>query len=130
MTGNLPYAKRYQDLIAYQKSMELANQVFHETRSFPKEEVYSLTDQIRRASRSVGAQLAEAWGKRNYKKHFISKLTDASAELNETEHWLNIAHNCSYISITTRNEIIDLCTEINRLINGMKSKAELFCLSE
>ena len=130
MTGNLPYAKQYQDLIAYQKSMELANQVFHETRSFPKEEVYSRTDQIRRASRSVGAQLAEAWGKRNYKKHFISKLTDASAELNETEHWLNIAHNCSYISTTTRNEIIDLCAEINRLINGMKSKAELFCLSE
>jgi len=109
--------------------MGLADQVYQITRSFPKEEVYSLTDQLRRASRSVGAQIAEAWGKRNYIKHFISKLTDASAELNETEHWIVIAHNCSYISTTTRSDLIDLCAEINRLINGMISKAELFCLS-
>lgn len=110
--------------------MELADQVFQETRSFPKEEVYSLTDQLRRASRSVGAQIAEAWGKRNYVKHFISKLTDASAELNETEHWIVIAHNYSYLSQTTKDQIIDLCAEINRLINGMKSKADLFCISD
>ena len=127
MTEKLPYAKRYQDLFAYKKSMDLADLVFHETKSFPKEEVYSLTDQLRRASRSVGAQIAEAWGKRNYIKHFKSKLTDASAELYETEHWLVIAHNCNYISSSTRGNLVDLCNEINRLICGMKSKAELFC---
>ena len=130
MTEKLPYAKRYQELIAYKKTMDLADAVFQETKFFPKEEVYSLTDQLRRASRSGGAQIAEAWAKRNYIKHFISKLTDASAELNETEHWLAIAHNCNYISKTTRNDLIDLCNEINRLIYGMISKAELFCLSE
>jgi four helix bundle protein len=130
VTGKLPYAKRYQDLIAYKKSMDLADIVFQETKSFPKEEVYSLTDQLRRASRSVGAQIAEAWGKRNYIKHFKSKLTDASAELNETEHWLVIAHNCNYISTTTKSYLIGLCNEINRLICGMISKAELFCISE
>jgi len=130
LTEKLPYAKRYQELIAYKKTMDLADAVFQETKSFPKEEVYSLTDQLRRASRSVGAQIAEAWAKRNYIKHFISKLTDASAELNETEHWLVIAHNCNYISKTTRDDLVDLCYEINRLIYGMISKAELFCLSE
>ena len=124
MTEKLPYAKRYQDLIAYKKSMDLADIVFQETKSFPKEEVYSLTDKLRRASRSVGAQIAEAWGKRNYIKHFKSKLTDASAELNETEHWLVIAHNCNYISTTTKSYLIGLCNEINRLICGMISKAE------
>ncbi len=130
MTEKLPYAKRYQDLIAYKKSMDLADIVFQETKSFPKEEVYSLTDKLRRASRSVGAQIAEAWGKRNYIKHFKSKLTDASAELNETEHWLVIAHNCNYISTTTKSYLIGLCNVINRLICGMISKADLFCISE
>ena len=123
----LPYAKRYQDLLAYSKSLWLAEMIYKETKSFPKEEIYSLTDQLRRASRSVGAQVAEAWGKRMYIRHFISKLTDASAELNETEHWLDIAHKCSYISDSTRKELIDLCNEINRLVNGMIAKANYFC---
>ncbi len=129
MSEKLPYAEQYQDLIAYKKSMDLADQIYQETKSFPKEEAYSLTNQIRRASRSVGAQIAEAWSKRMYIKHFISKLTDASAELNETEHWINIAYKCKYISKNTRNELVDLCKLINRLICGMISKAELFCIS-
>lgn len=123
----LPYAKNYQDLLAYTKSIYLAELVFKETKSFPKEELYSLTDQLRRSSRSVGAQIAEAWGKRMYIRHFISKLTDASAELNETEHWLDVAHKCEYISESTRGELIYLCNEINRLVNGMIVKTNYFC---
>ncbi len=123
----LPYAKKYQDLLAYTKSLYLAEMIFQETKSSPKEEIYSLTDQLRRASRSVGAQIAEAWGKRMYIRHFISKLTDASAELNETEHWLDIAHKCEYINESTRGELIYLCNEINRLVNGMIAKASYFC---
>lgn len=130
MSVKLPYAEQYQDLIAYKKSMDLANQIYQKTKSFPKEEAYSLTNQIRRASRSVGAQIAEAWSKRMYIKHFISKLTDASAEINETEHWIYIAYNCKYISDKTRNDLVDSCKLINRLICGMISKAELFCISE
>ena len=71
------YAKSHRDLIVYQKSRTLALEVFELTNSFPKEETYSLTDQVRPSSRSVGAQNAEAWAKRTYEKHFISKLTDS-----------------------------------------------------
>ena len=68
------------------------------TKSFPKEEMYSLTDQIRRSSRSVGAQIAEAWAKRHYEKHFISKLTDSDGEQHETQHWIEVAEDCGYIT--------------------------------
>ena len=86
MKEKLPFAHNYRELIVYKKAESLAENIYKESRSFPKEEVYSLTNQIRKSSRSVGAQIAEAWGKRMYLKHFISKLTDAEAELNETEH--------------------------------------------
>jgi len=127
MTEKLPYARSFQDLLAYKKAVLLAERVFAETKRFPKEEVYSLTDQIRRSSRSVGAQIAEAWGKRRYINNFILMLTNASAELNETEHWIDISNNCAYISDETRNELISLCHKINGLIGGMISKASRFC---
>ncbi|MCK4489630.1 MAG: four helix bundle protein [Anaerolineales bacterium] len=127
MKDKLPYVKEYRDLLVYKKSLELAEMVFQETKSFPKEEIFSLTNQLRRSSRSIGAQIAEAWGKRLYVKHFISKLTDAIAELNETEHWLDIALNCEYITLETRNELKEKCKEIGRLLGGMISKADLFC---
>jgi len=127
MKNKLPYVKEYRDLLAYKKSLELTEMVFQETKTFPKEEVFSLTNQLRRSSRSIGAQIAEAWGKRLYVKHFISKLTDAIAELNETEHWLDIALNCEYITLETRNELKEKCKEIGRLLGGMISKADLFC---
>ncbi len=75
MSG-LAYAKSFRDLIVYQKARQLSLEIFKITTKFPKEETYSLTDQIRRSSRSIGAQIAEAWAKRNYDKHFASKLTD------------------------------------------------------
>src|SRR4029077_18938042 len=81
------YARSFKDLRVYQKAREVSQAVFKLSKGFPKEETYSLTDQIRRAVRSIGAQIAEAWGKRRYEKHFVSKLTDADAEQLETQHW-------------------------------------------
>ena len=80
------YVKRFQELDVYQKQREVSREVFRLSKKFPSEEKYSLTDQIRRSSRSVGAQIAEAWAKRLYPKHFVSKLTDADGEQLETQH--------------------------------------------
>ena len=127
MTDKMPYAKTFHELIAYRKAVSLAKQIYSETKSFPKEETYSLTDQIRRSSRSVGAHIAEAWGKRKYRNHFVLLLTGASAELNETEHWLDMSYSCKYISDQSRVDLIRLCGRIHGLIGGMISKADQFC---
>src|ERR1039457_177212 len=91
------YARSFKDLRVYQKAREVSRAVFRLSKAFPKEEMYSLTDQTRRAARSVGAQIAEAWGKRRYEKHFVSKLTDADAEQMETQHWVGEALDCGYL---------------------------------
>ena len=127
MRSKLPYASSYKDLLAYKKAVILAEKVYKLTKEFPKEELYSLTDQIRRSSRSVGAQIAEAWDKRRYINHFILMLTNAGAELNETEHWLDLCENCTYITDEESRELINLCHKINGLIGGMISKADRFC---
>ena len=88
---------RFQDLLAYKKGFDLAMKILNVSKSFPKEETYSLTDQIRRSSRSVCANMAEAYRKRLYPKHFISKLTDCDAENSETQTWLEFALACEYI---------------------------------
>ena len=85
---------RFQDLPAYQKSFELAMEIFSISKSFPSEEKYSLTNQIRRSSRSVSAAIAEATRKRKYEKHFVSKLTDSDAKNAETQVWLEYANAC------------------------------------
>ena len=85
---------KHQDLDVYKKAFEAAMQVFEFGKKFPKEEVYSLTDQIRRSSRSVCANLAEAWRKRRYEAAFVSKLNDAEAEAAETQTWLEFAVRC------------------------------------
>jgi four helix bundle protein len=82
---------RHQDLIVYRKAVEAAMQIFEISKTFPKEETYSLTDQIRRSSRSVSANIAEAWRKRRYVAAFISKLNDAEGEAAETQTWLEFA---------------------------------------
>ena len=125
--SNLVYAKSHRDLIVYQKTRALANEIFILTKSFPKEEMYSLTDQVRRSSRSVGAQIAEAWAKRRYEKHFISKLTDADGEQHETQHWLETALDCGYISQAQAQTLVEKCREVGRLLGGMMEKADLFC---
>ena len=87
----MEYVKSFRDLEVYKLTREVSKKVFVLSRKFPREEQYSLTDQMRRSSRSVGAQIAEAWGKRRYELHFISKLTDADGEQLETQHWLEVA---------------------------------------
>ena len=125
----LDYAASYRDLIVYRKARELSLTIFRITKRFPKEESYSLTDQIRRSSRSTGAQIAEAWAKRRYEKHFVSKLTDADREQQETQHWIETAFDCEYISQAEAKVLLEKCSEIGRLLGGMIAKAEQFCNS-
>lgn len=128
--GDLEYVNNFRDLLVYKKSRALSSEIFALTKRFPKEEAYSLTDQIRRSSRSVGAQIAEAWAKRRYEKHFTSKLTDADGEQHETQHWLGIALDCGYISLEQTRELVEKCEEIGRMLGGMMSKADSFCNPE
>lgn len=91
----------FKELLAYKKSFELAMEIFDLSKTFPKEEKYSLTDQIRRSSRSVSANIAESYRKRRYVNHFISKLTDSDAENSETFVWLEFCLQCKYINKET-----------------------------
>lgn len=110
---------RFQDLLAYQKSFSLAMRIFEVTKSFPKEEMYSLTDQIRRSSRSVPANIAEAYRKRVYPKKFHSKLMDSDAENSETQVWLEFSFKCNYINEAIYNELLNESNEVGKLINYM-----------
>src|SRR2546421_933112 len=94
----LPFARSFTDLVVYHKARLLTREVFKITKRFPKEEAYSLTDQWRRAARSIGAQISEAWAKRRYPRHFLSKLTDADGEQMETQHWIIVAFDDGYIN--------------------------------
>jgi four helix bundle protein len=91
------FARTHRELDVYQKAFQTATRIFEVSKEFPREETYSLTDQIRRSSRSVCANLAEAWRKRRYEKSFVSKLSDAESEAAETQVWLEFAVQCGYI---------------------------------
>jgi four helix bundle protein len=123
----LPFAKSFRELIVYQRQRELARQVFEVSQKFPREEQYALTDQLRRASRSIGAQIAEAWAKRDYERHFVSKLTDADAEQQEAQHWIETAADCRYLNETQRETLLSLCSEIGRMLHSMRARAKDFC---
>lgn len=110
---------KFQDLYAYKKSFELAMRIFELTKSFPKKETYSLTDQIRRSSRSVSANISEAYRKREYPKHYHSKLTDSDAENSETQVWLEYSFRCEYIQKDIYKELINESVEVGKLINYM-----------
>ena len=110
---------RFQDLLAYKKSFSLAMRIFEITKTFPKDETYSLTDQIRRSSRSVPVTIAEAYRKRIYPKHFYSKLTDSDGENSETQVWLEFAFACKYISETIYQDLTLEGAEIGKLVNYM-----------
>ncbi|MGD1319070.1 four helix bundle protein [Chryseobacterium sp. 2R14A] len=90
--------KFHQDLKVYQESFKTAMEIYELSKIFPKEELYSLTDQVRRSSRSVSVNISEAWGKRKYEKSFVAKLTDSEGEARETQSWLEFALACKYIS--------------------------------
>jgi four helix bundle protein len=122
----LNHAQSFHDLVVYQKAKMVSRTVFEITKDFPKGETYSLTDQIRRASRSIGAQIAEAWAKRRYEKHFISKLTDADAEQMETQHWIDEARDCHYMDQQQAEELTKALMQIGRMLNSMMVKARLF----
>jgi four helix bundle protein len=125
--SELKYATSFRKLIVYQKARQLSRDIFKLTSRFPKEETFSLTDQVRRSSRSVGAQIAEAWAKRKYEKHFASKLTDADGEQQETQHWIETARDCDYLTQQESESLLQQCSEIGRLLGGMLAKAEQFC---
>ena len=117
--------KSHRELKAYQKSFELAMVIFRETKSFPKEEVYSFTDQIRRSSRSVSANITEAWRKRRYEKSFIAKLSDADAEAGETQTWLEYGNRCGYLSNEAYEYlIVEYEKLIGMLVNMMNSSSK------
>lgn len=126
MSG-LRHAESFRDLLVYERARELQREVFLVSRTFPNDERFSLTDQIRRSSRSIGANIAEAWGKRRYQAHFVSKLTDADGEQYESQHWIETAVECGYLDPQKATALIDKCKEIGRLLGGMLEKADLFC---
>lgn len=119
----------FRDLIVYQKAYKLALEIFKITKSFPKEEKYSLTDQIRRSSRSVPANLSEAWAKRKYLKVFVNKLSDCLGEASETEVWLDMSYDLEYITEADHNRLIADNIEVEKMLNSMINSPEKFCYS-
>jgi four helix bundle protein len=116
----------FKEPIVYKKAFTLAMEVFEVSKSFPKEEKYSLTDQIRRSSRSVCANLAEAYRKRLYERHFISKLTDSDAENSETIVWLDFSLACNYFQKEKHESMIKEAIEIGKLLNYMMLHPEKY----
>lgn len=114
----------FDDLEVYKRAFELQQGVFRISTVWPKAEHYSLTDQIRRASRSIGANIAEAWAKRRYPAHFRSKLTDADGEQNETRHWLKTALACEYITKKEHQMLVAQCHDVGRKLGRMMADAE------
>ena len=118
--------KGHRDLKVYQLAYKLAMDIFNASRSFPKEEKYSLTDQIRRSSRSIAANIAEGFRKRQYPKMFVSKLADADGEATETQVWLDFARDCNYLSPDRHAEIIQGYEEVGKMLGSMMSMPEKF----
>jgi len=116
----------FKELIVYQKAFKLAMDIFEESKTFPKEERYSLTDQICRSSRSTCTNIAEAYRKRRYPKHFLSKLTDSDGENSETASWLDFAIACEYLNKNKHERFYNECIEIGKLLNYMMNHPEKF----
>ncbi len=117
----------FKDLIVYQKAYKLAMEIFEITKSFPKEEKYSLTDQIRRSSRSVTSNIAESWAKKRYVKSFINKLTDSLGEEYETESWLDYSRDCKYITTDIHTDLIAGYDEVRKMLISMINNPEKWC---
>ena len=117
---------RYKDLLAFKKGYELAMEIFELSKKFPPEEKYSLTDQLRRSSRSVCSNLVEAYRRRRYKDYFISKLNDAESENAETQVWIDFAYDCKYISLDSYMELTAKNDEAGKLIWYMINNPDKF----
>ena len=107
------------DLDVYKLAYSLAMEIFRLSKKWPAEEKYSLTDQVRRSSRSVCANLREAWAKRRYEAHFLSKLSDCDGENSETDTWLDFAKDCGYLSPTDHKRLISDCTRIGAMLGAL-----------
>ncbi|MCF6183362.1 MAG: four helix bundle protein [Bacteroidales bacterium] len=116
----------FRDLKVYQTAFKLAMEIYEMTKKFPKEEKYSLTDQIRRSSRSVCANIGEGYRKRRYPKHFISKLSDSDAENTETQVWLDFSLSCKYIDREKYNNLTSKSEEVGKLLGFMMNNSEKF----
>ena len=119
----------FKDLSVYKKAFELAMEIFHLTRSFPKDEIYGLTGQIRHSSRSVCSNIAEGYRKRRYEAHFISKITDADMENSETQVWIDFSYNCGYLDIDKQKNLTLKSEEIGRLLNHMIENPDKYLIS-
>ena len=122
----MPTSRGFRDLKVYQLAFRLAMEIFHESKRFPKEEKYSLTDQIRRASRSVATNIGEGYRKKQYPKLFVSKMADADGEATETQVWLDFAENCGYLSKQRQMELTSRYEEVGRMLGGMIAHPERF----
>ena len=118
------------DLEVYKKAYKLAMEVFQLSRGFPPEERFALTSQIRRSSRSVCLNLREAWAKRRYEAHFVSKLTDCDGENSETDSSLDFARDCGYLTDERHVELTGLCGEVGRMLGGMIKNCSPFLISD
>jgi four helix bundle protein len=119
---------RHQELEVYKKSFELAMQIFDLTKRFPKEETYSLTDQIRRSSRSVCSNIAEAWRKRRYDAAFACKLSDAEGEAAETQTWIEFSVRCGYVDRSIGKKMFRICDETIAMLVSMINRSESWTL--
>lgn len=117
----------FRDLKVYQQARVEAQDIFEISKGFPREERFSLTDQIRRSSRAVTSMIAEAWGHRRYPASFASKLTDAIGEVTETQSWLDDALDCGYITTTQHSKCDAAWQAIGGMINNMIEKTDNFC---
>ena len=122
--------KVHNDLIVYQKAFSAAMEIFHISKKFPSEEKYALTDQIRRSSRSVNANITEAWRKRRYEKSFVNKLNDADGEAAETQNWLDFAFACEYIDKETYLDLYKKYDEVLAIIVSMTINSKKWTFSE
>jgi len=120
--------RSFRDLKVYQKAFSIQQDIFQISKGFPKEELFSLTDQIRRSSRSIGANLAEVWHKRRYIAHFVSKLTDSDGEQAETQHWIDTALACKFITENIHANLMNQCKEIGRMLGKIMENHEPFCV--
>ena len=119
--------KFHQDLKVYQKSFDAAMEIYELSKTLPKEERYSLTDQIRRSSRSVSANISEAWGKRKYEKSFVAKLTDSEGEARETQTWLQFSLACKYINEEQFNNLNIQYNQIIGMLVIMMNQSKNWC---
>lgn len=109
----------FRDLIVYKKAFSLAMEIFEMVKTFPKEEKYSLTDQIVRSSRAVCANIAEGYRKRRYVAHFVAKVTDSDMENTETQTWLDFSLACNYITQEKYKDLLNKSEEVGRLLQNM-----------